>query len=311
MIAALLPGCAGARSFIQTPLPISLVPVVDDTLVKHQLRALKSAGIKKLIVPWDSPELQGYFRTHHSEGIDVSFDVHPAAGPLIVLAGDVLPGGDLRAFLDYHAQSKAALTVAATPALHEPLGIWTVSPGIPEHSNPMLLSRGAQCNTRAEVFTLADDTTQIKTVADYLAATAIVLAKLKEADSRLSYSGDGVWADGAVFIAPGARITGSVFLGQNCSVASGATITGPVVLGEGTMICRNACIENSVLWAGAAVGSNARVTNSLVTECFTIGPGAIFDRCVGVDKDSRNSLPLQTASHIVQYSPRGPVVKNA
>jgi NDP-sugar pyrophosphorylase family protein len=305
MIATLLPKPTGAGGVARKAPPVSLLPVADDTLITHQLRALRRAGFGELIISSQCPALREYFQTHQSEGMDISFETCLPAEPILMLASDALPGEGLRALIDSHLRRQWDVTAAVTARRRRALGIYVVSPGSAEHADPSLL-----CNTTtgtadrgARTFVLADDSIRIQTVDDYLAATGVLLGGLRGEGGGLRRIGDDVWAAGDVSIAPDAHITGGVLLGRNCWVASGARIIGPTVLADGTMVCRNARVENCVVWAGAAIGSHATLTRSLVTECFTVGPGAVLDRCVGVEGSLTLTLPLETGTHTVHHGP--------
>jgi len=291
---------------------IALAPLANEALIKHQLRALKQACIAEVIIPCGSPDIRNYFQSHHDEGVGISFGGPIPPRTMVVLAADTLPGRELRPFAEYHARSEAPVTVAVGGALRRPSGIYAVSPEAAAHLEAWLLSGGAAAwgDAETQTFALGDDTVRIETVEDYLAATRVVLAQLGDGPPLLRHIDRGVWSDGPVFISPGARITGNVLLGRSSSVAPGATVAGPTVLGEGTMVCRNARVESSVIWAGAAVGSSATIVDSLLTECFAVAPGAVFDHCVGIDRDSAATLPFGTASHGVEYSPRGLAVNH-
>jgi len=307
MIATILPERKKGRSSAPTAPSISLAPLANEALIKHQLRALKAAGITKLVVPSGNPDLHNYWCSHRNEGVEICFDAGGQSEPLLVLAPQARPGWELRSFTQFHARSGAPLTIAVAAADRRALGIYAVSPSASEYSNLALLHNVGlgRSNPHAQTFAITDGSIRIDSVADYLEATRIALAELGENDHNLRRIADTLWTDDLVFIAPTAHITGDVLLGRNCSVGAGATIVGPVVLGEGTMICRNAHVETSVTWAGAAVGANARVTDSLLTECFTIAPGAVFDHCVGMEIDSNKGLPFRPGSHAIEYSPRG------
>ncbi|NQT18886.1 MAG: hypothetical protein HQ592_04215 [Planctomycetes bacterium] len=286
---------------------ISLVTVADAALIRHQLRALKNVGIDKLMLPAECPELREYLDNHHTEDVEITFGNNAGREPLLVLAANALPGRGLRRLLEYHATSDAQLTVAVPAHAGQPLGIYTVRHGTPLHSNPELL-READANRldeNADSFVLSDNSIRVRTVADYLEATRMLLATLRQNSRGLRCIDDGIWTDGTAFIDPDAHLTGDVLLSDNSSVAAGVTLVGPVVLGRGAMVCRNAHVESCVVWAGAAIGSNARLTHSLVTECFTIAPGAVFDHCVSIDRTGARRLPLDPSTYIVQYSPRG------
>ena len=233
----------------------SLLLLANKPLIRHQLRAIRKAGITEAIISFRCPEIADYLRHHSSEGVSVVFDRPTAVRePAVVLRADVLPYGDLV----------------------EPAG-----------------SRAPDADGGMATIRTADD---------YLAASATVLGQLATDPQDLSEVMDGVWTDWPAFIDPTAAITGPVVLGRNCSIAAGATIIGPCVLGPAAMVCRNAMVRNSIVLPGAAIGANARVTSSIISECFTIGPGAVFGRCIAMGEDT---LPLEPGSLAVEHSPRG------
>jgi len=246
----------------------SLLLLANKPLIRHQLRALRRAGVTDAIVIFRCYELADYFRHHSSEDVRVVFD-RPASTrePAIVLPTDLLPCGDL--------------------------------------------SKSRVCGVLD-----ADDGVVIRTADDYLTASAIVLGRLAADPQGLTEVRNGVWAEWPVFIDPEATITGPAVLGRNCSIAAGATITGPCVLGQAAMVCRNAAVSGSIVLPGAAIGANARVTSSIISECFTIGPGAVFDRCIAASEALADeaptegaswaaALPLEPGSFAIEHSPRG------
>ena len=307
MIATILPECTGLRPRGRGAPLISLVMVADAALIRHQLRALKCAGISTLTVRAESSQLHSYVESHQTEGVDILFGADAGREPLLVLAANALPGPDLHRLLEYHAKSDAQLTVAVGAGAGRPLGIWAVSHGAPQHADPALLCEITEnpADANAHSFALDDGSVRIRTAADYLEATRTLLATLRDDSRGLRCIDDGIWTNGTVFIDPGANLTGDVLLSDNCSVAAGARLVGPIVLGRGAMVCRNARVEGVAVWAGAAIGSNAQVTNSVVTECFTIAPGAVLDHCVGIDRTSAKRLPFDPSPYTVVYSPRG------
>ncbi|HUU68132.1 MAG TPA: NDP-sugar synthase [Planctomycetota bacterium] len=243
----------------QRPFCPSLLLLANKPLIRHQLRAIRKAGITEAVIAFRCPELADYFRHHSNEGVSVLFD-RPMAlrEPAVVLRADVLPFGSL-----------------VKPAGSRP----------PDADDGMLT---------------------VNTADDYLAASAMVLGRVAADPQDLTEVMDGVWADWPVFIDPAATITGPVVLGRNCSIAAGATIVGPCVLGHAAMVCRNALVRNSIILPGAAIGANARVASSIIGECFTIGPGAVFDRCIAIDGASpAAALPLDQGSLAIEHSPRG------
>ncbi len=80
-----------------------------------------------------------------------------------------------------------------------------------------------------------------------------------------------------------ARIDGPVNWGNGVSVGEHARLIGPVVLGDGVVIGDSALVEDSVVLAGARIGTNATVRgaivaqNAVVPDGATTEPGSVFD----------------------------------
>ncbi|HHY46193.1 MAG TPA: NDP-sugar synthase [Firmicutes bacterium] len=65
-------------------------------------------------------------------------------------------------------------------------------------------------------------------------------------------------------VEPGVRLIGPVFIGEGCTIRSGATIGPRVVLGPHVRVGRGSIIRDSVIWAGAQIGSNAFMEECIV-----------------------------------------------
>ena len=298
--------------------PTSFLPILNKPLIRHQLRVLRLAGFQQVVVWTESAELQDYFADGRCEGMQVICarqlaDWNAGEGPLLVLAGDVLPGRGLADLMEHHRCASAAVTAAVQGEAQSLAGMFAVAAGVPEQAVlPRLLSSSTPEGTAA--FTLRDGTMRIATADAYMAATRMLLERLdggiESAAQHLRLLAHNVWAadsnpPGPAHVAPDATITGPVLLGHNCSIGSGATVVGPAVLGDATMICRNAHVENSCIWPGAAIGAHARVIDSIITRCFTIGPGAAFEHCIALDRSARRAFILQPGSYAIEHSPRG------
>ncbi len=99
--------------------------------------------------------------------------------------------------------------------------------------------------------------------------------------------------DEDVVILPGARVSGDVVLGRDCSVWYNAVIRGdeaPIAIGEGTNIQDNATLHTSYfhpmqVGSGVTVGHNAVLHSCTVGDNVLVGMGAIIldDAVVGSD----------------------------
>ena len=289
----------------------AFLPLLNRPLIRHQLRILSALEINDVVLYPPCAALGDYFSGHACDGVRLSFPeecrgVLDTSEPLLVLPGNVLPDArSLRDLIARHHRGDSHITIGSCAGPQGQAGAWIVAPGVGRDRGHILnaLADGNDGNLPAVDFPLHNGTLRVATADDYLAATRMLLSRLNSISNGLLSVADGVWSDGPAFIDPDATLAGPVLLGRNCSIAAGATVTGPTVLGDASMVCRNAVVENSIIWPGAAVGSNARIIDSVIAECFTIGPGAVFEHAIAIDRD--RSLPLACGSYAVQHSPRG------
>ena len=81
-----------------------------------------------------------------------------------------------------------------------------------------------------------------------------------------------VWQDAVL----GSR----VLLGRNCRIGGLVSITGPTVLGDGCDVRDKACIERSIIWGGAKIGSGAIVRDCIIGNDVWIGDDAVVEDAV-------------------------------
>ncbi|HZY98150.1 MAG TPA: NDP-sugar synthase [Candidatus Baltobacteraceae bacterium] len=89
---------------------------------------------------------------------------------------------------------------------------------------------------------------------------------------------DGV--DPTAVLGEGVRTEGAVWVGARARIGDGVTIVGPSVVGDDVTIEPNARIERTILWAGATVGTNATLYDSIVGIGYCVGPGTALDGAV-------------------------------
>jgi NDP-sugar pyrophosphorylase family protein len=87
-------------------------------------------------------------------------------------------------------------------------------------------------------------------------------------------------ADPTAYVAPTARVEGPVWIGRDAFVEDGAIVVGPSVIGDRVRIEANARIEASILWSGASIGSDARLTRTIVGNEYVVAPGASLDDAI-------------------------------
>ena len=228
----------------------------------------------------------------------------------IVLNGDVLTDADLPAVVARHQATQASATLVLTPVpnpaayglvetdrdgrvtrfLEKPdpaqittdtinAGIYVletkvlelIPPGV-NHSIeraffPALLARG----DRVTGFVHRGYWIDIGTPEKYLQVHRDILGGAFAVALSGRHEGGGTIAPTAQ-VEPGARLVAPFFIGPGCrieaqaEVGPGASLVGEVTVAEG------ARVSDSVLWAGVAVGAQARVEGALV------GPGARIGR---------------------------------
>jgi UDP-N-acetylglucosamine diphosphorylase / glucose-1-phosphate thymidylyltransferase / UDP-N-acetylgalactosamine diphosphorylase / glucosamine-1-phosphate N-acetyltransferase / galactosamine-1-phosphate N-acetyltransferase len=70
----------------------------------------------------------------------------------------------------------------------------------------------------------------------------------------------------SAYIAPGASITGNVFIGENVRVFPGAAVVGPAYIGDGTIVGNNALVRASMVLEKCEVGYTTEIARSYVAE---------------------------------------------
>ena len=96
------------------------------------------------------------------------------------------------------------------------------------------------------------------------------------------------------YIHPSARITGSVLLGEGCSIGAGALVQGPSVLGSGSVVTQEAVITASIIWKNVVVGRGAVLRGCVVGNRVQIGEGSRVDEGCIVGDD----VCLGRANHV-------------
>jgi mannose-1-phosphate guanylyltransferase len=115
----------------------------------------------------------------------------------------------------------------------------------------------------------------IGTPAEYRRATCDVLCGV--------FRIHGMRANGtasSAVIAEGARIDGPVWIGERARIERGATVAGPSVIGDDVSVGRDARIERSILWTGAAVARGARLLDSIVGINYRVDSGIVLENAI-------------------------------
>ena len=104
------------------------------------------------------------------------------------------------------------------------------------------------------------------------------------------HPGETIERRGRVTVDETARLAGPIVLGADCEVEAGAQLFGPCVVGEGSCVRSGAVVSNSVLLAGAEVGSGAYVHDAILAEKVSVPPE---ERVLGVAVLPHGRRPLR------------------
>ncbi len=87
----------------------------------------------------------------------------------------------------------------------------------------------------------------------------------------------GVWAGKGVIIHPSVRMIGPVVLSDGVCIAENAIIIGPSVLGPNTKVGNECVVCDSVTWDGVRIGSNSRISGSVLTQQAHVGRDSVVE----------------------------------
>jgi mannose-1-phosphate guanylyltransferase len=220
------------------------------------------------------------------------------ADPVVVLNSDILSGHDLRAQIDLHVKSDAAVTLHLVE-VDDPSrfgvvptdGSGRVTAFLEKTPNPVTNRVNAGCYVfRREVISRIPAGRRVsverETFPELIEAGRLVMG----------YRESAYWLDVGT---PQAFVRGScdLILGRlpapavpgppgpsllldGASVAAGADVSGGTVVGAGASVGARAMVSGSVLFDAAEVGEGAVVRDSILGRGAVIAPGAVLDDAV-------------------------------
>lgn len=292
--------------------PRLLLPIANAPLVAYTLAWLREAGVTTMAVCANhgNRALQAYLLDGGSEAIDLYYyeDRIPRgpagclrdaallaeADQFVVVDGSIIPAVDLRALLQWHEQCDVIASVVVhrrarkageTETWLSPAGIYVFAgralqdvpttgfQDIKEALLPRLHREGAP------VVAFPDEraSPRVRGLASYFDVQAWMLERLYTRE--LSVEGYG-WRDGAcvhrsAWVAPRARIVGSVMIGPQSRVEDDAVVIGPTVIGCHCALNRKSAVTRSVLWDQCVVSDHAVADHCLVTTGAALAPGEV------------------------------------
>ncbi len=84
------------------------------------------------------------------------------------------------------------------------------------------------------------------------------------------HAGEGIWVGNGVNIHPTAQLSSPVFIGSGASIGRDAVLGEHTVIGANALVDEGAYVTRSVIGAGSFVGSNMRVTDSIISNGYSV-----------------------------------------
>jgi len=82
--------------------------------------------------------------------------------------------------------------------------------------------------------------------------------------------GEGIWVGSGVDIHPTAQLSSPVFIGSGASIGRDAVLGEHTVIGANALVDEGAYVARSVIGGGSFIGSNMRVTDSVISSGYSV-----------------------------------------
>ncbi len=320
MKAVILAGGEGTRLrplTCNTPKPMA--PILNRPFLEHMISHLKGHGVDHaaLTISYLPEVIRSHFGDGRDYGLGLSYALEEEPlgtagavknveseldGTFYVLNGDIFTDLDLKDMARFHRESGALVTISLTQVenpsafgvvetdpqgrvlrfLEKPApgetasnlinaGIYLIEPEALAHAPsgefhsferglfPKLLDMGAPVyGYRSQPYWI-----DLGTPANYMKAHRDLLP---------AASMNGVYDQCSIH--PSADISGPALLGRGCVIGPGAVLKGPVVLGDGCKVGENAQISDSILWQNVSVGPGADLRGCIVANGVNVGESA-------------------------------------
>jgi len=107
--------------------------------------------------------------------------------------------------------------------------------------------------------------------------------------------GEGVWVGGGVDIHPTAQLSSPIYIGSGASIGPNARIGEHTIIGANSIIDEEAFVARSVIGAGARIGRETDVTDSVIKGGYL------------VTESGSTGEPAPAAPKVVQIAPASPI----
>jgi mannose-1-phosphate guanylyltransferase/phosphomannomutase len=324
MKAVVMAGGEGSRLRpLTSSRPKPLVPVANKPVMHHIVDLLRRHGITEIVATlhYLADEIENYFGDGSELGVSVAYAVEDTplgtagavklAQPLIgnerflIVSGDALTDIDLSAMIAYHADRKAAATIALQ-RVSNPLEF-----GVVVADERGKITRFLEKPSWGEVFSDTINTgiyvlepeifEYMESGKAYDFSRDLFPQMLRDGKPLYGHVAAGYWSDignlqqylqanydalsGAVRVEiPGTQIRPGVWVGENVRIADDARIHGPVCIGRNVTIDRGAVVEElSTIGASSIVAEQAQLHRTVTWEDVYIGEGASLSGCTIAD----------------------------
>ncbi len=316
----------------ETPKP--LVPVCNRPVMGYILDLLADQGVQEVFVtlgyrPGAIPSAFG--DRHRGMRIHYVTEERPLGtaggvaalrsaldGTFLVVSGDALTDGNLRALVRFHREAGALATLGTTRVENpleygvvmadrtgrirrflekpgwgevfsdtvntgiyvlEPKALKGVPPGRMYDFSRNLFPALLQMGAPLYAQVLDGYWCDIGDPAAYLQANLDLLEGRLHFTPPGAEAAPGVWAEGEV--PPGITVDGPALIGRDCRLVPGTRLEAGAVLGPGTTAGPGALIRRSVTWSGVQAGQNTTLMGAVVCDGAVLGDGAgVFDGAV-------------------------------
>ena len=289
----------GVRSGLEVPgsgLPRALWPFPDQPLISHALGFLRSSGCERLAVSANGKTRM--IAAQLSSGATPWQDLHYSEDPLprgpagclrdlqewigeetfVAIQGTAHYDFDLRAMLDEHRRTGAAITVGARrcsddPSLLEPVGVYLVEPktlsliqpvgfqDFKEQFLPKVIAAGMTIRSHV----IQGTATLIHSPTHYLDAIGDAIRRAAQhLPGGYAERSPGVVVHNSAKIHPSARITGPVWIAENVVIDEHSVLAGPVLLAPHACVKGHALLHHAVVLQKATVGVAAELVGTIL-----------------------------------------------
>ncbi len=219
-----------------------------------------------------------------------------ADGILVALPASIIAVPAIDTLVEAHRRGQAGLTLVFNPprangsAHPTEAVIYVCDHSLLEHIpkqgyfdvKESLIPEMLRAGKTVQAVTLSDSVGSFGDWRGYLAALLTRLHGRLDLSPRLKlrhgHTSARVWAAANAHIHSDARICGPVVIMDGAHIAKGAVVLGPAVVGRNVTVGNNSIIADSVLWAGAQVGTDCRLQHCLVDSAATVPSGTAAEQ---------------------------------